>query len=400
MPPKAKTLQSRVKDFEDEGMEVNHIKPNEMMCKFCNKRVEWTKKDTFVKHINGLDHKTAKENWNSPEKKRARQITIEDAVTGAKHRKEEKHQFIVDTVDAFVFANIPVLKLNNPGVGVGDLPVSKVPRETYIPEIAKIHENKIREELRGKEISIYCHETTDKGGRCVYNIIFQTLDPAPQQKLCLVSSTVLDAANAENCARAVMETLQRYEKNIGDVTAFNADSARYMTKCFQTLQGLHEELLHIQCWPHKLHHVGNTFQTTLPELNLAVKHVKKEKTKNNYLTFLQEKYPDNKAKWKAFPSPIITRWNSWKKAVNYLEEHLDDILLFPENHAPTDDHNFEENDVVAGRTSVSIRWLQELSRQEIDKIKVYAEFVEVEGAGVETVIKQLQSKKAMLYIRN
>ncbi|KAK3918441.1 CGG triplet repeat-binding protein 1 [Frankliniella fusca] len=232
---------------------------------------------------------------------------LEDAMEGRKKRKEEKNQFILDTVDAFVSANIPVLKLDNPlskyVKGSGILPVSKVLREEYIPEVAKIHEDRIKEELKGKDIVIYSDETTDKGCRCVYNVFFQTLDPAPQQQLHLAASTVLDAANATNCANDVLDTLKRYEKNLEDVAAFNSDSARYMTKCFKTLKGLHEDLLLVQCWPHKLHHVGNTFQVSLPELNLTVKHVKKvflnaRKRKNNYLMFLQEKYPYSKPKEK------------------------------------------------------------------------------------------------------
>ncbi|KAK3931228.1 Glutamate synthase [NADPH] small chain [Frankliniella fusca] len=208
-------------------------------------------------------------------------------------------------------------------------------------------------------------------------------------------------ANSPNCAKAVRDTLQQYEKTLDEVTAFNADSARYMTKCFETLQGLHEELLHVQCWPHKLHHVGNTFQETLPELNATVKHVKKVflntgKRKNNYLLFLQEKYPEEKKKWEGFPSPVITRWNSWKKSVNYISEYFDDILEFLQTLTRTDsdDHNFGEEDVTdAGQTSGSIKWLLNLILKEREQIKVFAEFVAVKGEGVEIVIKQLQSKK-------
>lgn len=236
----------------------------------------------------------------------------------------------------------------------------------------------------------------------MYNILFQTLDPAPEQKLYLASSTVLDAANSSNCAKAVIDTLHQYEKNLEEVPVFNADSARYMTKCFKTLKGLHEELLHVQCWPHKLHHVGNTFQDTLPELNSSVKHIKKiflnaRKRKNNYLLFLQEKYPEDRTKWKGFPSPVITRWNSWKKSVNYINEYFDDILEFLQTQTGTDadDHNFGEEDgeTEAGRTSGSIKWLLNLTLEEREKIKVFAEFAAVKGQGVEIVIKQLQSKK-------
>ena len=38
------------------------------------------------------------------------------------------------------------------------------------------------------------------------------------------------------------------------------DSARYMTKCAQTLQGLIEELNHVQCWAHKFNLAGNVFE--------------------------------------------------------------------------------------------------------------------------------------------
>lgn len=108
MSPSKKTVHSRVKQYQDEGMEVNG---NAMVCKCCNKTVEWSKSDTVKKHIGAESHKKAKETYNS--KKRGHQRTLEESVSTSKKRKEDKHQFILDTVDAFLSANIPVFKLDN-----------------------------------------------------------------------------------------------------------------------------------------------------------------------------------------------------------------------------------------------------------------------------------------------
>ncbi|KAK3920836.1 CGG triplet repeat-binding protein 1, partial [Frankliniella fusca] len=394
MPPKAVTVKERIKEYKDDGGLYEEL-DGLMYCKFCAKKVDYTRKDSVSKHVKGESHLQKRDEYYSNPNKRVRQQTIQDSLDGAKRMKEEKHQFILDTVEAFISANIPVSKLDDPAIRQWLFKYVKrsVLRENYIPEIAQIHMDKIKESLKGKDITLFSDETTDKGGRCVYNVLFQTLDPAPTQDLYLASSTVLDSENASNCAKAVLETLAKYEKNIEEVAAFNADSARYMTKCFKTLNGLHEELLHIQCLPHKLHHVGNTFQKSLPELNLAVKHTKRiflnaRKRKNNYMMFLQDRYPDEKHKWRAFPSPIRTRWNSWKESVNYIEEYFDDIIQFVQKENDDDNHNFEEEETEKLKQAAS-----NLSSKDKEKIKVFAEFVKVKGLGVETVIKQLQSQK-------
>ncbi|KAK3924038.1 Coiled-coil domain-containing protein 125 [Frankliniella fusca] len=291
-----------------------------------------------------------------------------------------------------------------------DIPCVRTAREKYIPLVAEKRKEEVKDALQGKDIVVFSDEVEDKAGRCIYNILFQTLEPSTEQQLYLASSSLLDAANAANCCKAFLKTLDDYGKSIEEVQAFVADSARYMDKCFRTLQSLNEELLHIQCWPHKLHHCGQTWQFSLPDLNQAIMNTTKlflhaRKRKKQYLAFLSKKYPDQPKKWKHFPLPVITRWYSWKKSVDYIYEYFDDICEFvnemygDENVDSDSDYEGDDEDEVEHSThqkrlSKGVKWYLNLSQTVREKIAVFSEFVSIEGKELQTMIQVLQRNKS------
>ncbi|KAK3931261.1 CGG triplet repeat-binding protein 1 [Frankliniella fusca] len=403
MGPTKKTLKNRVAEFAGDGMiEVGQV----MMCSHCNTRVEWSKSDTRKKHISSESHKKAKQQQKSSKK---RQQTFGEALETAKKRKDEKHTFILDTVEALVASNIPLHNVDHPAFqnwlhkympGGGDLPKSPTLREKYVPELRQIKFEELKEILKEKVIVIYCDETTDSSGRAVFNILLQTVTPSDTQKLYLASSVIVDLVNSSSCANAILECLMKMEKNINDVVAVVSDSAWCMCKCVRILKGLNPSLLHVQCWPHKLHNAANTFQKTLPELNKAVMKVKKvflhaRKRSNEYLIFLQEKFPTEKSKWTLFPIPCITRWNSWKKSVNYLNTHFNDIMEFLEGEQDEseNDDNEEEEEEDHSKDSKCIQYLKKLTGQEREEIQVQAEFVAAKCKEEEILIQLLQTNK-------
>ena len=52
------------------------------------------------------------------------------------------------------------------------------------------------------------------------------------------------------------------------------------------------------------------------------------KRKHRYHSFLKVKYPNDASKCNLFPAPVLTRWNSWFKSVDYLKERVEDIKQF------------------------------------------------------------------------
>ncbi|XP_052124170.1 uncharacterized protein LOC127749561 [Frankliniella occidentalis] len=401
MPPPKKTIGDRVKEFKEEGMiQVGQV----MMCCYCNCRVEWSKVDTIKKHINNQHHEANKTKALTSGK---RQQTFEQCLETSKKRKDEKHTFVLDTVEAMVASNIPLHKVDHPAFqnwlhkympGCGDLPKSRTLRESYVPELRTMKFEELKQILKEKAIVVYCDETTDSSGRAVFNILVQTVTDSDKQQLYLASSVVLDVVNSESCANAILGCLNKLEKTIQDVVAVVSDSARYMTKCARILKGLNSDLQHVQCWPHKLHNAANTFQKTLPELNAAVTKVKKvflhaRKRSNEYLLFLQEKYPDDKTKWTLFPIPCITRWNSWKKSVNYLHAHFTDIMEFLEGQQDEDEDDDFDEEEDASKDSKCIKYLKSLTAEEKEKVKVQAEFVSIKWREIEVLIQLLQTNK-------
>ncbi|KAJ8868037.1 hypothetical protein PR048_031846 [Dryococelus australis] len=76
--------------------------------------------------------------------------------------------------------------------------------------------------------------------------------------------------NSTECSRAVVDILLKYEVKYENVCSFDSDSATYMGKCAKMLKVLvSENLLHIQCWAHKLNlvHQHTKEETSLPPVS-------------------------------------------------------------------------------------------------------------------------------------
>lgn len=249
---------------------------------------------------------------------------------------------------------------------LGDLPGASWCRQNYIPLLKRQKEDQNKLALDGKKIVVLCDETTDAGGRCVFNVLFKVLDSSSTlDSVILAASVVLDAANGQNCANAILDTLQRYNVSYEDVVGIMSDSARYMTTCFNTLNGLMDPLIQIQCWAHKLNLVGSIWAENMEILNTAVTRIKNaflntRKRKNHYLEFLRSKYGDDSDMVTLFPMPVQTRWNSWFKSVSYISKHIDDLVEFFNS---CNDGN------------MGIEYFKDCSTSDILEIKIQATFV-------------------------
>lgn len=151
--------------------------------------------------------------------------------------------------------------------------------------------------------------------------------------------------------------------------AVASDSAAYMNLCVKLLQQLvNPNIVHIQCWAHKMDKVGKVFQDKLHRLNECVSNTKRlfkntRKRKHNYIKFLKDKYSFTKAKEpKLFPMPNMTRWGSWRTSVQYVSEYVEDIYNYakglPESDSPR-----------------SVKYFKKLSEEDIKIIKAEADFV-------------------------
>lgn len=245
-------------------------------------------------------------------------------------------------------------------------------------------EEEWRESIKDQDIVILCDETTDKKGQCVFVVLMKTLQSTDKQLLLVGGVKVLETANASECSRAVLEVLTKFKVEHTRVVAIVCDSARYMTKCVNSLQVIlsseDKDVLHIQCWSHKLNLIQNIWPQSLPELNTFVSKTKTafmntRKRKYRYLCFLKEQYPNQEKPHVLFPSPVLTRWGSWFKSVGYVNTYLHDLVTYLKSLEVE---------------SEALQYFANLSGEQLTIIQCQAEFLVEHGCALVELTKQLE----------
>lgn len=135
MPKHQVTCEDRAIEFQSEGFVVSG---GILFCKYCNYRLDYRRKDSLQKHCQSEKHLMRKFGKSTE----SRLATVEETLQNSKKVKDSKDEFILDTVEAFIKANIPVEKLDHPAIrawlnkyvqGSGDLPSANRLRQHYIP---------------------------------------------------------------------------------------------------------------------------------------------------------------------------------------------------------------------------------------------------------------------------
>lgn len=393
--PKFLSLHERANEFKSDGFYVFDENNKILMCKFCDSRIEWMRKDTCKKHVQGESHKRKKElhlkNNVSP-----KQLSILSAIDRGQSSKQNKQEFILDFTNMLLGANIPLEKADDDSVrtwlkkyvpGAGDIPTARVLRETYLPKIGEASCEQVKRAVENQKVVLLADETTDKMGRCIFIIFVRILTTsASGERLFVGGVKELDCANGTECSRAILSVLANNDIKYENVVAVVSDSARYMAKCVNTLQVvLSENLVHVQCWAHKLNLVASLWSLNLSELNTFVSNVKhaflnSRKRKHRYKSFLEEKYPENEKNVKLFPSPVLTRWNSWFHSVEYVAEYEDDLIEF----------------LTSADSGISTEYFSNLSNCERAIIQCSAEFLVEHGTPLIKHIVELEGSSYTL----
>lgn len=329
-------IRRRADEYKGHGLYINE--ENNLICKHCNCRVNWVKKDILEKHIKSVNHRKAISRRSVPN---AIQPTISGMLNAQARRNNAKLEFIKETVKMCLKANIPLEKLDDPAVrqyfnkyieGSGNLPCADYLRRAYVPICGEDSKKEIKEMLRDKSIAVIVDETSDKLGRCVFAVLFKTLLPSNEQNIILASCNFLNSANATTCCQTIVDTLKYYDILYNNIVGFVSDSAPYMISCFNSLKVLiGNKILHFKCWAHKISLVGNVYMKELKILNEVITKIKmafvqSRKIKAEYVAYLKTNYPDLVAN--LFPCPVITRWKSWFNSVKYLDTYFVQFMEF------------------------------------------------------------------------
>lgn len=252
-------------------------------------------------------------------------------------------------------------------------------RKKYLPLLHQEKEESTSEKLKNQQVILHCDETTDRMGRAVFIVLFRTLPKGSSEtpKLLVGGVVMLQNANSQECSQAIVEVLNRHKLEYKNIIGISTDGARYMKKCVQTLKGLiSDNLLHIECWAHKLDLVAGIWPKKLHRVNECVTKTKQaflntRKRKHKYIRFLQQKYGAGEKDIKLFPSPVITRWNTWFASVSYLADYVMDLV----EYFKTVDSDAE-----------SVKYFQKLSESEVKAILCEAIFVKEHCASTSETI--------------
>lgn len=153
------------------------------MCQYCNIRLDGDKKDTLKKHIKSETH--LKKSSMPCASATKRQSTIFGMFEKQKRVKYENKTFVEDTVNMCLKTNIPLHKMDHPAVreyfdkyvpGSGVLPVADTLRRKFLPLCGKSEKDSVKLKLKNKPIVVIADETSDRQGRCVFAILFRTID--------------------------------------------------------------------------------------------------------------------------------------------------------------------------------------------------------------------------------
>lgn len=204
----------------------------------------------------------------------------------------------------------------------------------YLPKLGTLKEDNIKKAVENKKVLFLCDETTDRVGRCMFVILIRVLSCSKEHSVYVGTVKELPSATGAECSRAILSTVSQYNIAYENVVGIVTDSAKYMTTCATALKGIFsEDMVHIQCWAHKLNLVASLWSSTLVELNLCVQNAKHaflnaRKRKHKYITFLKQKYLSEEKKPLLFPMPVMTRWNSWFSSTKYVAEYIEDLVEF------------------------------------------------------------------------
>lgn len=243
-----------------------------------------------------------------------------------------KSQFSMDLCAAFIAADIPFWKLDNPQLRAflekythEHVPDESTLRKNYLPQCYEETLNMIRSEVDGKKIWVSIDETSDAPGRFVANVIIGTLIPEHPGKVFLLTTEVLEKTSHTTIARLFNDSLGLlWPRGVqhNDVLLFVTDATPYMLKAGIGLKILYPKMVHLTCLAHALHRVIEEVRTCFPDVDRLVSNSKKVFAKApSRIQKFKDKFPEIPLP----PQPVSTRLGTWLEAVSYYNTHFDQV---------------------------------------------------------------------------
>lgn len=297
-----------------------------LFCKLCETKVSADKRFTVIQHIGRDKHKRAAE--LAKKKREGSQLLLAESSSVVLSKKP----FYKELCEAFVSANIPLEKLNNPRFcqflekyTCHVIPDESTLRKNYIDDCFRETIEKIREIVKGKKILVSIDETNDADGRHVCNVLIGTLDPDMPGKIFLLNVDELEKVNHSSICQLFEKSLNILWPNgirHNDVLLFLSDAAPYMVKAGKSIKGFYPKLVHVTCLAHALHRLAEEIRANYPDVDKLVSNIKKMFLKAPYRIQCFKSQAPNLA---LPPKPVITRWGTWLDACMYYSDNFQTV---------------------------------------------------------------------------
>ena len=301
---KAKTtyaykIQSIVKKFPDEFMKSIN---NQSYCNLCNCAVSRNKRFLVDSHRNTSKHQKAL-------RRRSQNLIPQTLQTLS---RSSDYNFVEKVTKAFLFADIPLYKLNNTHTknlirDIGHrLPSETTSRRTAL-QLSEDELKRIRNAVCDKQFFFIVDESTLSDTQYLNILMGSETSHVSYLYDC---QPLKCAPNSNIIAQAVDDTVRNLEINSSFFCLLLSDAAKCMIVAGITLKSLYTKLFHVTCVAHLLHNCAVKIKSHFEDMDQLIAKVKTVTTKNK----------TRQAKFSAIgypPQPVPTRWGSWLNAALY-----------------------------------------------------------------------------------
>lgn len=203
----------RVKEF---GQDKFYAEGGLLWCKTCNEAVAHVRCQTITDHLGTKKHTRANKRQHDATSSK-QQSTITGCIERSTAATAAKDTLVMELVETFMAANIPLEKVDNPTMhsvmqknlkGGGGIPQANTLRELYITRIFNQQQANIIAKLAGQKVVVIADETTDVVGRYTVNVFIQLLNAFKPDECTamLVNTDFLTEVNNVSIAQLIIHT--------------------------------------------------------------------------------------------------------------------------------------------------------------------------------------------------
>ena len=320
----------------------------------CNVNVNSDRRSTVLKHRESLKHQSA----TMRQRKDGMQTFI------SMDNTKEKEDFVKLVLEAFLSADIPIYKANNPQLKslfsfMGKPLPSETTLRSHVSLFAEEELLSVKSIIQDKQIFLVVDET-DVSGRRFFNTLIGIISE-PQKTYLIDCRTCEGSVNQQYVVYLIDDLIRECNVSRHNFSLLLSDAARYMAAAGNALKFMYPQMFHVTCVSHLLHNCAEKVRGHYANVDNVIARVKAfiSKNKSRRNLFHEIGIP---------PQPVVTRWGSWLNAAIYYADNLPAIKEII--------HGYEGNGLLVSRAKDSLhddrltQSLMEIKRDYSDLIEV------------------------------